>query len=457
MANPWDPALYAALREFKATNRDLRARYGAHAWGIGRKEVNGRRTDELVLRFYVERKQPEAALGSMLVPKQIEFTSPATGRVFTLGTDVIVRPKGKLDADPETKIRPIPGGVSFGTTAHTGTLGGWCWDTTDHTLVALSNSHVLGPDVGKLVRQPGLVDGGLPEDKIGTTKRVIPLLTAPAINTVDCAIAGIDLPSDVLKEVLEIGPALFFTAPAVLDLAVEKFGQTTEHTFGVIVDVDFSGAFEGDLEFDDCIFIDSVAPSTQWANSGDSGSLVFSQTPVSGTSKPAVGLHFAHPKDMPVSGIACKIQSVFDQLQLTTICNGQITALAERMLADPASPPRPFGELPRAIQSQLAASRSGKLLTDALDLHRVEVVQLVQDPAIQRSLIDAFSPIIAGATNADELLARTVTSADIARLGAAAKLLASRASNPLASVIDQLSKLTARAEGRSLREIFGTG
>jgi hypothetical protein len=452
MANQWSPILYAALREFKATNRRLPARYGAHAWGIGRKEVQGRRTDELVLRFYVERKQPEAALGLMLVPTQIEFTSPTTGRVTTLGTDVIERPKGKLDADPESRIRPIPGGVSFGTILSTGTLGGWCWDTTDHTLVALSNSHVLAP-VGAAVQQPGPSDDGKPEDKMGTTKRIIPLHPAPQINQVDCAIAAVDLPSDVAREVLEIGPALFFITPPILDLAVEKFGQTTEHTFGVIVDVDLSASFEEDkLEFDDCLFIDPVSPTIQWSDSGDSGALVFSQTPVSGTSKPAVGLHFGHSG---ASGFACKIQPVLDQLALTTICDGQITALAESMLADPTSPPRPFGALPRAIQSQFAASRSGKLLTDALDLHRVEIVQLVQNPAIQRSLIDALRPIVAGATTADELLARTITSADIVRLGATASLLASRASIPLASVIDQLSALTARAQSRTLRDIFG--
>ena len=43
------------MRELvRARGAELRARYGAHSIGVGRKVVDGRRTDELAVIFYVE-------------------------------------------------------------------------------------------------------------------------------------------------------------------------------------------------------------------------------------------------------------------------------------------------------------------------------------------------------------------------------------------------------------------
>ena len=73
-----------------------------------------------------------------------------------------------------------------------------------------------------------------------------------------------------------------------------------------------------------------IRPSSDWSNSGDSGSLVFSQTPIASgsTIKPVVGLHFAGASTY---GVGCKIQNVFHELDLTTLCAGAFSALLDAL------------------------------------------------------------------------------------------------------------------------------
>jgi hypothetical protein len=314
MVRQTDPELYAELRAFKARyGLKVPAQYGAHAWGIGRKVVEGRPTDELVLRFYVDPEQPG---GGPTVPPVFVFTSLFTGDEVRVGTDVIETPRVTFEqVDPEAVIRPVPGGVSFGPHFSTGTLGGWCRDSTDGTIVALSNEHVLGSTGGLPTLQPGPGDGGTERDhRIGTTKRGILRNSPPAMNQVDCAIADIDDRSNADLRVLEISPAIYAIDTATLDLFVEKYGQTTQHTYGRVDDLDWQGGAEG-FYFEDCMFIVPIAPSGDWSGGGDSGALVFSQTPVADDIKPVVGLHFG---GSGVNGVACKIGSVFQELDLTT-------------------------------------------------------------------------------------------------------------------------------------------
>ena len=88
------------------------------------------------------------------------FLSRKEGKELRLPTDVIETPRPAPEQDPETRIRPVPGGVSFGINGSTGTLGGWVWDTTDDTIVALTNNHVLLNTIGADTLQQGTADGG---------------------------------------------------------------------------------------------------------------------------------------------------------------------------------------------------------------------------------------------------------------------------------------------------------
>jgi hypothetical protein len=199
---------YARLREYKATQVtvDWVARLGAHSVGIGRKEVKGKPTGTLALRFYVDRKQPLSRLSAEPVPETVRLLSRTEAKDVRLATDVIETPRPAPEQDPDTRIRPVPGGVSFGISGSTGTLGGWVWDATDDTIVALTNNHVLLNTIGADTLQQGTADGGsLPGDKIGDVKRSIARIN-PGTNLVDCAISDVDDADNVDDRVIEIGP-----------------------------------------------------------------------------------------------------------------------------------------------------------------------------------------------------------------------------------------------------------
>ncbi len=80
---------YEWLKELKRSRgRQLRRQYGAHSLGIGWKRVDGRKTDDLALVFYVERK----GTGPEPVPAVIAFTPPGSDDQVLLQTDVVESP-----------------------------------------------------------------------------------------------------------------------------------------------------------------------------------------------------------------------------------------------------------------------------------------------------------------------------------------------------------------------------
>ena len=89
---------YAWLREFKSIHGEkLRRRYGAHSIGIRWKEIEGKKTDQLALVFYVERKHPNGKLASELVPPTIEFTPSDADKPVFLQTDVVESTPAKFE------------------------------------------------------------------------------------------------------------------------------------------------------------------------------------------------------------------------------------------------------------------------------------------------------------------------------------------------------------------------
>jgi hypothetical protein len=465
--------------------------------GIGRKLVHGKLTDQLALRIYVAKKLPMTAVpASERVPEQIQFFSRGLNKEQRVLTDVIETPPAVFELDPTDRTRPVPGGVSVdGISGTAGTLGGWVWDTTDDTIVSLSNHHVYGHVAGPDVVQPGPFDGGAsPADKIGDVKRGIQRL-AGVTNTVDCAIADADSSDIYDLSVPEIGPAVYALETPSLDLLVEKFGRTTQHTFGEITDNDLETTVSG-FSFDDCCRIDIVAPTVDWSAGGDSGSLVFSQTAISGDSgiKPVVGLHFAGPQ-VGTYGVACKIQNVFAQLQLTTLCAGAFEAFLDALFETEtigevseasaqrlrglaamaargpvlAAPP-PFERvtqrtaaarrlprgLARDLQARLATTKSGRLISEFVDSHRAELVTLLaKDGDVRRATVAAFKPLLAGATTTTEVLERVFTLKDLERLDRLAREVSRKAGASLKRALKPISALRSSAERKSIAKVLG--
>lgn len=503
---------FPVIRDYKAQS-DVPAmmrRYSAHSVGIGPKWVNGQMTDRVALTFYVTAKRDEAELAvSERIPSYFEHVADFSGRRRRVPTDVVVSPPADFEPDPTDRFRPVPGGVSVGIPGSTGTLGGWVWDDTDDSIVLLSNEHVLGTTAGTNITQPGsFVDGGSdPADKIGDVKRGVPRVN-PGTNTVDCSIGEPD-DSDVYDlEVLEIGPAVYATDEAEVDMLVEKYGRTTEHTYGQIISVNYSTTLTSGFYFEDCIRIEPVSPSSDWSDSGDSGSLVFSQTPTTegGTIKPVVGLHFAGGG---IYGVACKIQNVFDELDLNTLCAGALSAfldnlgrsealIAEEALSSsqadeavsltrspvtvrdlrrflpsvaPSTPglavfePKlrrqikalnPKRGLSRDVQARLRGTRAGRRLTTGIDEHRGELLTLlIKSGDVRRATISALTPLVADAVTTDDVLGRALGAEDADRFERLADTVERIGSDDLSRLVAEFRPLMKRAKGATVGELFG--
>jgi len=483
-------ALRAFLPSFLRDNPFRR--FGAHGVGIGRKIVAGSMTDQVALRVYTACKRPIVEVPvARRVPTRLRIADVATGEEIDVATDVIETPFGGLHMpDPGDRFRPVPGGVSCAAPSFfgTGTIGGWVWDRTDDSIVMLSNQHVFGFTPNVEIIQPGGADGGQPGvDRIGRVKRSIQLvpLTEPITpadcNLVDAAIGGADSSDLFDLTVLEIGPAVYTVEDAVIDMAVEKSGQTTGHTRGIATDVDYATYFAfpdvGDAVMCDLIRIEPENPAQLWGSNGDSGSLVFRQEdPSVSVIKPAVGLYFAGGGTPPHNwGAACKIGNVFQALDLDVLCSGGFAAFLDALFADGQDDqaavvaglfdPRSRGAragsrfhagLARDVEARLRGSRRGRAVVDFVDRQRAELMSLlVGDGDVRRSTVDALRPLLRGAVTTDHVLNRELERRDIDRVERLADVVEKRASEKLRKAIAPLRALLPLGKGKSLAALLG--
>jgi hypothetical protein len=309
-------------------------------------------------------------------------------------------------------------------------------------------------------------------------------------NFVDCAIGDPDNSAVYDLSVLEIGPAVYAIAVASGDMLVEKYGQTTRHTFGEITDTDWEGWVDDIYWFDDCLRVTPVAPSADWSAGGDSGSLVFSQTPIAEESdiKPVVGLHFA---GSGIHGFACKIQTVFDRLDLTTLCDGAFSSVSESLFeAEPESEEaeawlrtvsalasrsatqftpvsfvrkerdkfrkrRFHAGIARDMQKRLMANERGRVITDFVDQNRAELLTLfAKDGDVRRATLAGITPLVSGATTTSDVLERKVTARDLERLEKLGSELMRKGGPKLQAALKKLMDLRPKREGESLAGIL---
>lgn len=211
-----------------------------------------------------------------------------------------------LDQTPAIhwRKRPLHIGLSIGTGARgPGTLGAFV--STSEREAVLSASHVLGPNIGLDVFQPG------PESGVGTLgHNIIGQLnsrskpTTIGSNQLDCAVA-------LLADVSHVGNQFpnietipdrlvgkrISTAADIEDLGprptVAKLGRTTGYTEGTVtaidmMDISVNVPEVGICRFDNVIEIEWDPAQRPFTLPGDSGSMVFSPETMAG-----VGLHFA--------------------------------------------------------------------------------------------------------------------------------------------------------------------
>ena len=242
--------------------------------------------------------------------------------------DVVERPIpvpevacGSCSADLEDLVRPVPGGYSGGppTSVSTGgTLGGWVWDNVTDQAVVISNDHVFGGTAGTDISQPSTFDGGsLPTDRIADVLRA---------GSLDVSIAA-PVDDDVADYAIECGgPGVYEIADATVGMIVQKTGQTTGLTCGIVELIDYDSGHYGS---ENDLWIDG--DGDDFSMGGDSGSLYLEQTHPDGAAwRRVVGIHWGGSGD---DGVGHPIQAVFDDLDLSTICSGLIGQLIESMFA----------------------------------------------------------------------------------------------------------------------------
>ena len=272
--------------------------------GVGYKESEGQTTDELAVVVNVAQKVPVAQLAeSDKVPRDLDGVKTdvvATGRF--LAGQAVAQAQG-----PKDRWRPtIPPGVSMGHIEVTaGTFG--CLVQRGGEVFILSNNHVLAnvnaAEPGDPIIQPGRYDGGLAADQVATLAGYIPLdfggeqascnvatgmekvlnlaarvlgskhrlmayNSSPGENLVDAALARPVNPDQFVPDILKIGRPKG-VREASLGARLQKTGRTTDHTEGLITQVDatISVNYNGRM----ATFVDQFV-ATGMSSGGDSGS-----------------------------------------------------------------------------------------------------------------------------------------------------------------------------------------
>lgn len=214
--------------------------------------------------------------------------------------------------------RPVPIGVSTGHPNITaGTIGARV--TNGVSVFALSNNHIYAnqnnASLGDNALQPGPYDGGVnPADAIGTLAAFEPLKFTPAacdptlgVADPDCNVmdAAIALSSAAMLSNATLpggyGTPMSTTAPATLNLNVQKYGRTTGLTTGSVsgvnatVDVCYDSI--GGVCLKAARFVNQIVVTPgSFSAGGDSGSLI-----VTNPGRQPVGLLFAGSATLTVA------------------------------------------------------------------------------------------------------------------------------------------------------------
>jgi len=265
----------------KALEQELLPLAGAGFVGIAHSEADGEIT------VFVENEQAKQRM-----PRSFEgymVRTEVTGKIQAFSTQV-AEPLAGVSPERREEVSPLPlvGGISLSAYAtdwshvYAGTLGMVTYDDK-----ILSNAHVIAMnpdtdnflDLGTPIIQPGSLDGGGSEDRVGGLENYIPIDFDPgAENYADAAIGSID--GDV-----EASPGEQFsegdnywlegwTEVSQGDI-VRKSGRTTGITTGEVLYPNYSGEVGyGDQS---AYFVDVIVVAQEnwsFAKQGDSGSAV---------------------------------------------------------------------------------------------------------------------------------------------------------------------------------------
>jgi hypothetical protein len=260
---------------------ELMQRSGVTGVDIGYKYVNGKKTNKIGIRVFVEKKKDVPR--DEMIPQAIEGVKTDVIELEFIPQPLSIPVEGMSPQEDTGNYNSLKGGISIGPCRlidghiHAGTLGIIVKDNATGNPMLLSNFHVMCVDnewnVGDAISQPSRLDNGnCPDDVVGTLSR------ASLGGQVDCAVAFLTA-RDQVFEVVDIG-AINGTASAALDMNVRKRGRTTGLTYGTVEGLSGSirlnyGNGIGEVILKNQITVKAdPAHSTLFSDNGDSGSVV---------------------------------------------------------------------------------------------------------------------------------------------------------------------------------------
>ena len=295
---------------------------GVHGVGVGRRQVKGQLTDEVVIRVYVTKKRPAHELApSELIPSAIKGVK----------TDVIEAAEGEFIAEPgDFHHRPLASGLQIARYSGVlglgqkicGTIGCFVRKTDgqpeelDADTLLLTNAHVLHPDL--------ILDIALSDNNLYQNESILGANCIGVVDknkkycqfgyTVDAALALCDAGVEASNYVWKVGK-IKGIAKAINQEKVLKFGRTTGRTVGVVDDIDFSTTVKtrgkGERFFHQIRIV--PAKGGRFADHGDSGSVI-----LNGNGE-LVGLLFMADTQRYEYAAANHIHNVFEALGVTLI------------------------------------------------------------------------------------------------------------------------------------------
>jgi hypothetical protein len=301
-----DPRLVRALELKGREASRLRSYPNVTGIGVGFKEVNGKVTDQVALRVYVEKKIPREELA----PEDILPT-----QVGGMPIDVI---EGKFrahddPADHQIRHQLLKGGISIGNLllGGSGTISASVFDNLSGQQMVLSNWHVLCGRLNCRVGEPIIQPGNGGADGGGAADLIARLARWRFDDQVDAALAVLSGQRFCTDDLLHLGRVSTRVGSAVLGMHVMKSGRTTGVTDGKITDVsaDITIDYQGSLGVRDLRNQLIIKNGNQVSLPGDSGSLWVDDD------LRAVGLNFAGQDDGTL-GIANPIGFVIEALEI---------------------------------------------------------------------------------------------------------------------------------------------
>jgi len=353
------------VRSYESKEEEIaNTRSGEYVWkkGVtmafaGEKFRGGKPTGILSIVVGVEKKMSLSRVAKRdLIPEKIAGIPTDVveiPRIYALGT---CTGGGGGGCPPhDEKYRPLIGGISaIEETSTACTLGLVVRDSTDHTLVALTNNHCAGllydvnysvPDNGNsevggiVMLQPSPYDGGTSGDSYGVVKRAVAMQFGTASgqdNIVDCSISTTEI-DDTDYIILELDDGPFPFGDKTMYSAgqeVLKAGRTTGNTppptttvssKSTVVNVDYSGGAGGDNNL--APFTDQIicTAASRFSQGGDSGSAIVAF--INGRYR-VIGLHFAGNANGTM-GVCCPMEEIASLLNVEAWDGSVVTDYTE--------------------------------------------------------------------------------------------------------------------------------